>query len=183
MASVTKSPGAVEQKGAGVDWFSPTDAVLADDVPATVSLTTGQESTLITFSDFGFTFPTDATLLGFKVSLRCGVDPVGTGEQIVAFLAMATGDPLGSKTAAPPDYFGLDPTMELGANDDLWSTELTAEDVNSADFCVKIKAGIVDITAAADFYLDDVTITVTYSGGTVQTRSAGKVGIGVGVGI
>lgn len=180
MASRTKSPNSIDQDATGIEWTSPTDATLADDVPAQTVIETGQESNLLIFTDFNFAIPTDATLEGIVVTLRCSAQPLGAGEAFTVFLVL-DGVQVGVKSAAPATDTLDD--QAFGAVDDLWSSSLTTSDVNTAGFGCQVKAGIVDITAGALFQVDDVTMTVTYSGGTEQTRHAGKVGVGIGVGI
>lgn len=179
MASRIKSPNSVDQDTSGIEWTSVTDATLADDVPAQTVIETGQESNLLTFTDFNFSIPIDATLEGIAVTLRCSAQPLGAGEAFTIYLVLGE-TTKGVKSAAPASET-LDDQV-FGAADDLWSTDLTAADVNTEAFGCQVKAGIVDITAAALFAIDDITMTITYSGGT-ETRRAGRVGVGIGVGI
>jgi hypothetical protein len=183
MGSRTRVPSSIDQDATGIEWTSPADATVADDVPAQVIIETGQESNLLLCTDFDFAIPEDATLEGIAVTLRCSAQPLGAGEAFTIFLVL--GETTKGVKSADPASETLDDQV-FGAADDLWSSDLTVADVNSATFGCHVKAGIVDITAGALFQVDDVEMTITYSGGTEPVevvRRAGKVGIGVGVGI
>jgi hypothetical protein len=180
MTSRTRSAGNVTEGFGGIEWQIATDAIGADNVPAQAALQTGEESTVLSFTEFGFTIPADATLEGISVALRCSAQPVAAGELWTVFLLLDEVQ-LGSKSAEPATS-----TLEdqvFGGVDDLWSATLTASDINSVTFGCQVKAGIVDLVGGAVFSIDDVRMTITYSGGTEQVRRPGSAGIGVGVGV
>lgn len=151
-------PGTVT---AGGDWSNPSAASADDGAAADWDLGDAGESSELECSDFGFSIPLTATIVGYEVVIEANEQPLsGLGQVTIAhvqlFAGAATSDDKGDDqaltTAATQYTYG-------GAADD-WNAGLSPADVNSSGFGVGI---ILEATSAVIAEVDFVTITVYYT--------------------
>lgn len=163
------SPGSVSNKtGLGsFAWSNPSNAMASDDVRATVALPDGfgNESQWLWASDFGFSIPSGAPILGVKAEVERSTT-AGTGMFSPSVqLTRGTGSPQGTNKGGTGDVWpvNIDTYAVYGGEADLWGLALVPGDVNSPTFGVAIRASTFDF--AGDARVDHIRMTVYYQSG------------------
>jgi len=117
----------------------------------------GSSAVSITFSGFGFSLPSDATVDGIQVRLAIGVGAAELGGFTVQLFSGASSEG-NSKTGTAGTFGGMCssvPTQTLGTATDLWGGTWLFSDIN--DIGVKITN-----QAGANPFLNAVTVIVDY---------------------
>lgn len=175
MASETKTPTAwnvvtIGPAGSGINiWSSEVNATGAtlDGSYAQVDDTTGALSTMLCVSNFGFTLPTNATVLGVSVLLDVSGQWTSTANPSnsagVTLLESAT-TIVGANRAANEQWTSL-VTLAYGTAADTWGwAALDRSKVVTTGFGlgVQIQGGTIDF-GNSTAYLDRVRVTVHFS--------------------
>lgn len=163
--------------GPNANWTNVELAEEGDDTGATVTVPAAEASDTLAVSDFGFSIPVTAIIVGIQVTT--------TSRTNAYALARADLRKAGVAVGHPHDCFVPDPGFDVcsfSASDDLWETEWTPADINAANFGVELQVVTgdeervveVDAVAAAVTYYE--AQNVSYSGslllnGTNQTMS------------
>lgn len=166
MASVGPfNPGVVvEGTGGNYGWTDENNGKLSDDVYAGVSAGatgTGQSNPL-TFTDLGFTIPSNSAINGIVVEIEAHTyrDSVDDGFRVSATLVK--NNAVTGTTKGPINLPTTTNTFTtFGNSTDLWGATLTAADVNSANFGVEIYVNNVNTSSTGS--LDSIRMTVHYT--------------------
>lgn len=146
---------------------NPTNALISDNSYATSVLLLGQTTQLLKATNFGFSIPLDATILGVLVEVeRSSTVLSAVRDNSIRLVKAGTisGDEKASATLWPTS----DAYASYGSASDLWGLSLTPQNVNASDFGVVIGA-IADVAATAQ--IDHIRITITYMGSNkISTR-------------
>jgi hypothetical protein len=148
-----------------VAWTNPGNALSDDNSFATVTLTTGSTaSNYLQTTDYGFSIPADATILGIQVTIGRYESQAGLGTNIrdIVVQLIKGGSLVGSNLAATGTNW---PTSETAANyggsSNLWGTTWTPSEINASDFGVALAVNTTNVPRTG--YVDYMIITVTYS--------------------
>jgi hypothetical protein len=137
------------------------DQVWTTPLTATVSLDPAidQQSNYLMMTNFGFTVPAGATILG--ISSTIGRAHLGSGNvSDNSVLIVKGGSFAGTDHAVAGNYPRSD---TYGSGSDLWGTTWTAGQINASDFGVSIAVISSGGTASTKGEVTDCSITVTYS--------------------
>jgi RHS repeat-associated protein len=157
--------------GGDVAWTNPSNALVSDNSRATATLTAAQNTKYLTVTDFRFSVPSSATIVGVDV----GVERKNGGslpDHDNTVQLVAGGSAVGNNEAhTGTNWPASDATDTYGGASDNWSAGLTPSDANVSGCGVRIRAtasagGFVNATPG----VDDVQLTVHY---TMPTGDAG----------
>lgn len=139
---------------------NPTNAQVSDDSRVTWVLLLGQLGRYLKATNFGFTIPLDATILGIQVEIeQSATVSVSMIDNSVKLVKGGTigGTDKGTGTSWPTS----DAYASYGSASDLWGQTWTPADINASNFGVAISP---NCQIAATAQIDHVRITVTYQG-------------------
>lgn len=156
-------PSTIANVAAGaVAWTNVANADIEDATYATATLTSVSTQTdILKCTDFGFNIPTDATILGIEVYMLRSTDVAGTVLDYKVQL-YKNGTLNGDDKATGTDWSTSDAWATYGADNDLWSTAITASEINQSNFGVGIQAQVGVDTVPCVANIDAVGITVYY---------------------
>lgn len=143
-----------------IAWSNPTNVYASDDAYATASFTAPSGiSNYLTATDFGFTIPTGATILGIKaeVEKKQGIGVIDYAVRLMKGGVIGTTD-----RSAAGSWLIADTTSTYGSGSDLWGTTWTPAQVNASDFGFAIVAQDAG-AGGATAYVDHIRITVYYN--------------------
>jgi len=146
-------------------WINSDKAIDQDNDDTFVSFNTGTEnsSDWLRLTDFGFSIPTEATILGIRVEMdrrSTLTDSIWDGSVFLRKILGQVGN-----TRAMGGYWDTidnDGYDSYGGSTDLWNTTWSVADINSADFGVELfvnSSGLVTTEAR----IDHIRITIYYS--------------------
>ena len=166
--------GANSAVGGNPDWVNPGDVVSSNNVYATCSMASGQDSDDLFATQFGFSIPAGATIDGVECTIEAKCDisqglwedsTVGVRHRLIV-----GGSKVGSAPTALGSSYGTSDTSKTwGSSTDLWGATPTAAQVNATDFGVSVGFGNPGPLAIVGS-IDHVTLTVYYTEG-VQPMS------------
>ncbi len=143
-----------------IAWSNATNVYASDDAYATASFTAPSGiSNYLTATDFGFTIPTGATILGIKaeVEKKQGVGVIDYAVRLIKGGAVGTTD-----RSAAGSWLIADTTSTYGSGSDLWGTTWTPAQINASDFGFAMVAQDAGAGGATAF-VDHIRITVYYN--------------------
>lgn len=161
---------AANQATAGVAWNHTSDVFASDNAYASAAIT-GQGTKALLITDFGFSVPSTATVLGIQVEIERYNETAAMGVVEDSDVVLYRGgsiigdDKADSGVAWPltdPDTYKV-----YGGPTDLWGATWTPAQINGSDFGVWLTA-IETAFDAAEARIDHVRITVTYSDATAE---------------
>lgn len=158
--------------GSGASWGNLSGVQLVDNSPAYVDLAQYPtcnnfmcyRSKIASFSGFGFTVPSNATITGVQLDILQRVSSPGGGiHDSVLTLAM-NGVAIGNNKASSTNWFDTPQTQIYGGSTDTWGNVLSVNDVNDSGFGIlyNITNTSYDQTASVDF----MSMTIHYQIGT-----------------
>jgi len=155
-------------------WSSVNNIKLIDGVNAACSCpNSDEESDWLLATNFGFSIPDGATIVGVRVGFLGTTDYMFDGEpaEQVAYGKLYNSGLIGAERG-PVSFNGGESL--LGASNNLWGATLTPAIINGANFGVGLKAfiGIAD-TFPVNFTVDYIRMIVFYSEGGAMASSAG----------
>jgi type II secretory pathway pseudopilin PulG len=169
----TPSTGA-NMTGVGtLSWNTPGNVTSSNNSYATRSMSGSSATNYLRASNFGFSIPAGATILGIRVDVeRSRSSGSGNTNNIrdnAVRIVRANGT-VGDENKANTgsgcslDWSTSDCTVTYGSNSTLWTEEWTAADINDSDFGVALSAVGVPVSGGNNrtAQVDAVTITVTY---------------------
>lgn len=180
VASGPKSPGTVEDNsGTGTfAWSNPSNAKASDNTYAEVTLSTfGQQSHYLKATEFGFSIPEAATIIGISVAVERRGNQSGASGGIydtAAFIVKEGSVGTVNKRFGVKKWETVDTTAVYGGSTDLWGTTWTPAQINATNFGFALAVGY---GGGPDIYtarVDAITITVYYTeGGTLKWATSG----------
>lgn len=148
----------VPTAAAGTNWTTPTNVYASDDSRA-VYATTAQDNLKIT--GFGFSIPSTATVLGVIVKVEGnGTDATAANRSIELGMTKDGTTLSGSRLASQNLNQTTDTTLTFGSSSNLFSTTLTAAEVNTSTWGILLRAANANAGARN---IDQVTVQVIYT--------------------
>lgn len=152
-------------------WTNSTNAYTSNNVYATNAIAAGDTGAVLSASNFGFSVPSTAKILGITVGVERKSSTSFSTSDSTVYLQKA-GAQVGSNKASGTSWGTSDSTKTYGTSSNLWGTTWTAADVNDPGFGLLFKPRNTSgssITASVDM----VSVTVTY---TTDTNGIGASG-------
>ncbi len=184
MSTVSDSPGTMANVAfGGLDpWANVNNAKVLDGIYTTSQNVNGNNQSvtnLLQASNFGFSIPLTATIIGIQVDMTCKASINSGGFLNSVGDAVASGSPpitgmgltqsnvrVGTGKFVIGKWSTSDSTRTYGGAADMWGTSLTPADVNSSDFGVQYLGAIgADSTTTVIAYIDFIQVSVTYTSG------------------
>jgi Secretion system C-terminal sorting domain len=170
--SETNTAGTVSQSGSDISWTNMSVAELAlsnDTSGADIVLEEDDESNYLELTNFGFTIPSGATILGIEVTMRAKSEDSSEAESSSRELyLLKNGSRVGQNKNGswPSDWT----TNVYGGSTDLWSVTWTPADINNSNFGISFHVegeddaeGGPEDDEESSYFLDFVQIKVYYS--------------------
>lgn len=163
-ASQTQSPGAcVSGGGAGDNWSNPDRAVSSNNSDATVQVD-GNTSEALECTDYGFSIPVGAVILGITVNVERSSNRTTNGGSQDASLLLLGGSVTGSDLATTTTYTTADVVEGHGGAAETWGNTWTAGQINATAFGAALRVTKPDGGGPAHTVsVDHMPITVYYS--------------------
>lgn len=154
------SPGSVTNVTfTGIAWTNPSNAATNNSSYATVPLNNGEQSDYLNATNFGFSIPSDATITGVQVDIKC-FTPAGTGVNTNSKLLKA-GSAVGSTRQIV--LTTVDQYWPMGLlNSDMWGTTLTPTEANASNFGVQTSFDNAN-PSTRGVYVDHIQMTISYT--------------------
>ena len=161
-----RNAGAAENIYGGWIWTSPTN-ILTPGSPyayAQVPFWDIAYTSDLRSSNFGFSIPSGATILGIEVIVnRCAI--VSGGNITDGYVCLlknyyVTGVGRENRTTPWPSSMS---TVVYGGPSDLWGSTWTPAEINAAGFSVDISARATNMATSGAAYVDYVQVRVTYT--------------------
>jgi hypothetical protein len=158
--NVGSSAAAVSGSGDNA-WTNPGNATASDNSYATCVMDDGESSDYLDVTGFGFSLPSGAAPIGYKVEVEAKATSGNTVYPLLVRLLSGgspTGDDKGLVTGSLPT---TDAYQSFGGDSDKWGTSLAGSLVNASDFGVRVQffSGVGTHTVS----VDSVRITVWYT--------------------
>lgn len=158
-----RSPGTASNVSLGAQaWTDPDNVMTSNDAWAACPLD-GSQSDELRVTNFGFSIPAGATILGIELRVERSMTPLG-GEirDLSVRLRKAAGAVGDNKASAGLWPDGTDAIATYGGPTDLWGTTWSPADINDSGFGAAIRAeeaGVNPMTAQ----VDHITLTVYHA--------------------
>lgn len=167
------SPTSVVDAGGGTNsWSNVNNSLVSDNVYATCNVTAGAPSTgKLTFTEFGFNIPSEATILGLYFEAEGKID-IGISNT-VRFIPVLTSAERGTQSLVSPGFTTSDTYIvgpSGGSTSHLWGTTWTAKQINDPSFGFSVQCSAV---GTRTFSVDHARATIYY---TVNTNVGGAFG-------
>ena len=157
------SPGTAvnDNSQGGIQWNGLTSALASDDARATSAVVSGlPDTSLLKVTNFGFSVPDEASILGIEVSIERRKSGVGEGRDDV-LQAVKGGSLAGDDRASTTPWPTSDGTAVYGGSADTWGEQWTPADVNDTAFGVALSARLTS-GSSGTFEVDHIQIRVFY---------------------
>ncbi|MCX6223378.1 MAG: MBG domain-containing protein, partial [Bacteroidia bacterium] len=177
--------GLAANSGSGTAWAN-LNYISADDGNAvTAAISSSGSSQNLHTTGYGFSIPSNATILGIDVSInRWGSSTSGGGIQDVTVSLLKGGAATGSNKAVTGSWSTTNTTVvNYGGTADLWGTSWTPAETNATNFGVTLAVENLTTYASRTANVDYIKITVTYDiNGTIEWYTASSGGTLLGSG-
>lgn len=151
--TATTIAGTGSNTGSGFSWTSPGNITADDGTLATCCGNINTITTALTATNFGFSIPASATILGIVVNADKSTTCGGAADNAVT-LRNSTGN-IGTNTGTA--WSGL---QTYGSSTDLWSTSITVAEANASTFGFTVKAAT---NGNCNVFMDYISMTIYYS--------------------
>lgn len=154
--------GANDSSVGTVPWNNPTNAQGPPSGPfanALTGLTSGIQSNWLTTTNYGFTVPTGATIVGVQVCYTIRNNPGGPVSQ--RDVSLWNGGAIGTVDSSMPNPTNVFTVKCLGGPTSLWGASLTPAIVNSSTFGAAMKLQNINSDMETDVEACQVTIFYT----------------------
>lgn len=147
-------------------WVNPGNVVSDNGVEATITAATFDTpdiSQLLVCSNFGFTIPTNATIMGITVEIERRDQAIGAASDNRVQLAKGTAfaNLVGTNKADTAlDWPTAATIKSYGGAADLWGASWTPAEINASSFAVMLS--VQADAANTDIFVDFVRITIDY---------------------
>ncbi len=151
--------------GGGTAWSNPTRVTANDNSSASVAGTGTAFDQSLYATGYGFSIPSNATILGIQVTIGRYASSGGGGGNIRDNLVqlIQNGSVGGNNNGATTTSW---PTSETAANygstTDLWGSTWTPALINASNFGVALRVNNSSTFTSRTAYVDYITVTVTY---------------------
>ncbi len=161
-----RNAGAAANIFGGWIWTNPTN-ILAPGAPyayVQVPYWDIAQTSDLRSSNFGFTIPDGATILGIEVIVnRCAIVSGGNiTDGYVCLLKNYYVTGVGRENRSTPWPSSMN-TVVYGGPTDLWGSTWTPAEINAAGFCVDVSARATNVATSGTAYVDYVQVRVTYT--------------------
>jgi hypothetical protein len=153
-----------------VAWLNLGNVNASDNAYATCVLAAGQTSQGALLTNFGFSVPSNAIILGVEVSVERSQSVASRVNDNTVQLIKG-GTPGGTNKAAAGFWPATDTVLVYGASNDLWGNALTAADVNASNFGLKFRVN--EGAGASTAQVDLVQLKVYYQQSSVSADGTG----------
>ena len=138
------------------DWVNPNLAVSDNGAYATSTVNDNQVTDALQCTQYGFTIPAGATILGIivRIERRTSAGAAGAPRQDAAMRVLKAGVAQAADRSTTTPYTTADVLEDHGTATDLWGTAWTAADVNDTNFGGRFQA-FKNGTAGANLTISD----------------------------
>jgi hypothetical protein len=151
-----KSPGtAANKEEGGLNWVNPNNIKVSDTNYATLTLV-GQYGNDLVGSNFGFSVPVGATILGILLEAQCKCNSGSYNYQFIISNASLT--TVATKNATITTTEGY---VSLGGSNDLWGKTWTVSDINNIGFLAGLTTD--GVTQTRTYSVNHLRVTVFYT--------------------
>jgi hypothetical protein len=157
----------------GATWFPTGNALLSDDLYASVSPGGSPTQFLVTTS-YGFSIPSAATIVGIEVAIERHASNTNAISDTTVQLVKGGNTLVGTNHALAGKWPTTDTVATYGSSSDLWGTTWTPTDINSAGFGVGLSVDDTAMTAAVDVMTIQVFYSLCPAAPRVGCKTAGK---------
>jgi hypothetical protein len=149
----------------GAAWTNPGNITTTGSPYATASLSYRATSQYLEGTNYGFSIPTNATIVGIQVTINRKSSSNSSGYSIndVTVSLIKAGTITGDNKATTADWPTSFETASYGSESDLWGTTWTPADINASNFGVALSAHDQSY-GSRTAYVDYMQISVTYTG-------------------
>lgn len=161
-------------------WSNLSNGAADDNAYVTWTGTTkGKTTYYAKFKGFGFRLGGNAIIDGITVTIHRKGVATGTSATVSDQLIKLIDDTdaiAGNNNSTDEDWSEVESAVAFGSDTDLWGTAWTGAKVNDADFGVAIAAQTLGSGSGPftyDFYIDYVTITISYTTSFTATSAVG----------
>ena len=144
--------------GANPDWTNPSNA-LVDSTSKATCVTNDENSDILRITNFGFTIPSNATILGYMVKIR-RIASVSSTIQDALIKFVLSGTESGDNKIGGV-WLNTLVTKEYGADIDTWNTSFIYSNLNNSGFGIDIQVLNTD-TVNSTASIEAVWIKVFY---------------------
>lgn len=147
--------------GGGIGWTNTSSALVIDGTSAgTQSLPATKISKYLKLSGFNFSIPSEATIVGIKVSVvRRGTSSLIKDNSIILIGGSGNSEDKVSSDAWPTKLT----SVIYGGATDTWNIAWTSAQINNSAFGLEISVQNTDSNSGHDAYIDGATIVVYYT--------------------
>ena len=148
-----------------IAWSNPTNIYASENTRASVTLSGTTATNYLSASSFGFSIPTDATIIGITASIervRNGGTTGAARDNVVRLVKGGTviGD---NKAATGTNWPTTEAAATYGSSIDLWGTTWTPSDINASNFGLVVAAAGAAAGADRVANVDQILINVAYT--------------------
>jgi hypothetical protein len=166
MAAANLAPG-------GATWFPPGQALVSDDLYASVS-PGGSPTEFLTTTNYGFSIPSAATIVGIQVAIERHASNTNAISDTTVQLVKGGITLVGTNHALAGKWPTTDTVATYGGPADLWGTTWTPTDINASGFGVGLSVDDTAMTAAVDVMTIQVFYSLCPAAPRVGCKTAGK---------
>jgi hypothetical protein len=152
------TPGTAVDGGGSYAWLFPANAKVEDGTITSASIGPGNDSNVLTVSNFGFT--ASGVINGIAVSIKRQASAVNDVKDKIVSLTLSGSANEGDNSVAWPLALGF---ANYGGAADLWGVTPSAADINGADFGVNVQAHNGNGGSPRSGSIDVVIVTVYYT--------------------
>jgi hypothetical protein len=148
-----------------MSWSNPGNITTAGSPYATASLTAHATSEYLEGTNYGFSIPTNATIVGIQVTINRQSSSSGGGNSVndITVSLIKGGTITGDNKATTTDWPTSLGTASYGSASDLWGTTWTYADINASNFGVALSAYNQSSFSTRTATVDYMQISVTYT--------------------
>jgi len=157
------SPSTVEDVAdtGTIAWLNPSNASVADSIHTTIEGSSDDISHYLVATNFGFSIPNGATIVGIVVEYYTNTYDSIIGDASIQIVK--NGNISGNDNANLSVDWNSAGYNIRGSPTDLWGVPWAAPNINSPNFGVAISGKIKTAAFGADGFIDHIRITVHYT--------------------
>jgi len=152
-----------------VAWTNVSNAASSNDSDASVFLEE-ETSNYLKATNFGFSIPTDATIVGIEVFVEKSESGPSAGDARTDSVKLVKGGTISGDDRASDDtseWPSSDTVATFGGSNELWGLSWTDSDINASDFGVVF--AVREDGREMDCYVDHISISIHYTLTTPET--------------
>jgi hypothetical protein len=166
---LTQSPTAAASSGGVTQWVNPANVYTSNNARATLTFPGSNATTAANFAylnttGYGFNIPTGSQILGIYVTIECFRSGGTAGEvRLETVQLLKAGSLVGTNLGNTSNLGTTEGTRFFGSTTNLWGATWTAEEINSPNFGLAIRALGTTATTNRIANVDNVTVQVTWA--------------------